>query len=93
METNGSQEERSYGMAVGLFFALLIGQNLIGMIVFGAYATGILPLIECALHRFGSLTRWASAPSPRLHLSAASRSRWWGFGRMRRGMGCKNREM
>ena len=32
METNGSQEERSYGMAVGLFFALFIGQNLIGII-------------------------------------------------------------
>lgn len=49
MGTNGSQEERGYGMAVGLFFALFIGQNLIGMIVFGAYATGILPLIECAV--------------------------------------------
>ena len=49
METNESQEDRSYGMAVGLFFALFIGQNLIGMIVFGAYATGILPLIECAV--------------------------------------------
>ena len=47
MGTNGSQEERSYGMAVGLFFALFIGQNLIGMIIFGTYATGILPLIEC----------------------------------------------
>lgn len=29
METNGSQEERSYGMAVGLFFALFIGQTLL----------------------------------------------------------------
>ncbi|WP_273383400.1 hypothetical protein [Enorma phocaeensis] len=49
MSSNESQEKRSYGMAVGLFFALFIGQNLVGLLLFGAYATGILPLIECGV--------------------------------------------
>lgn len=47
MDTNESQGKRSYGMAVGVFFALFIGQNLVSTILFGTYATGILPLIEC----------------------------------------------
>lgn len=49
MSSNESQEERSYGMAVGMFFALFIGQCAVSMIISGTYAAGILPLIECGI--------------------------------------------
>lgn len=56
MDTNQPQESRSYGAAVGMFFGVTIAQSLVSYLLFGAYTTGILPLIECSSSRlFGSL--------------------------------------
>ena len=49
MDTNESQRSRTNGTAVGLGVALFVAQNIISFLLFGAYATGILPIIECCI--------------------------------------------
>lgn len=49
MDTNGTQESRTGGAAVGLGVALFVAQNLVGLLLFGAYTPGILPMIECGV--------------------------------------------
>lgn len=49
MDTNGMKEPRSNGSSFGVFVLVFFAQNVVSMLLFGVYSTGILPLIECGV--------------------------------------------
>lgn len=49
MDDEKLQPNRTHGMAVAVFFCSLIAQNLVSLLLLGAYSKGILPLIECGV--------------------------------------------
>lgn len=49
MDTNGMKEPRSNGSSFGVFVLVFFAQNVVSMLLFGTYSTGILPLIECGV--------------------------------------------
>lgn len=43
------KEPRSNGSSFGVFVLVFFAQNVVSMLLFGVYSTGILPLIECGV--------------------------------------------
>lgn len=49
MDANESKPNRSNRQTFGMLAGLFLSQNILSMIIFDTYATGILPLLECVL--------------------------------------------
>ena len=49
MDTSGFKEPRTNGSSFGVFVLVFFAQNVVSMLLFGVYSTGILPLIECGV--------------------------------------------